>query len=246
MRHGDLSGAVSAVRAQVASLPFLRRIAGKVKRALPGGKFPGSPTYWEERYARGGNSGAGSYGKFADFKADVINAIVTENSINSVIEFGCGDGQQLVKANYPSYVGFDVSASAVRLCNEQFVNDYSKSFNLLSAYSGETAEMSLSLDVIYHLIEDDVFEAHMQRLFSSATRFVVIYSSDTDENAGYENSHVKHRKVTSWIGANIDGWALYRHIPNRYPFKGNHTRGSFADFFIFVKEMTGDPKVRND
>jgi len=32
-----------------------------------------SNKYWEERYAKGGNSGKGSYGKSAIFKADVIN-----------------------------------------------------------------------------------------------------------------------------------------------------------------------------
>ncbi len=65
--------------------------------------FPGSDKYWEQRYAVGGNSGVGSYGKFANFKAEVINKFVREHKIKSVIEFGCGDGNQLKLANYPSY-----------------------------------------------------------------------------------------------------------------------------------------------
>ncbi len=68
--------------------------------------FPGSNKYWTQRYAEGGNSGAGSYGKFARFKAEVINKFVSEREIKSVIEFGCGDGNQLKLANYSRFSPF--------------------------------------------------------------------------------------------------------------------------------------------
>ena len=42
--------------------------------------FPGSEEYWQRRYAAGGNSGEGSYGQFADFKAEVINKFVESNN----------------------------------------------------------------------------------------------------------------------------------------------------------------------
>ena len=48
--------------------------------------FTGSESYWESRYASGGNSGVGSYKKFAAFKAEVINDFVRENEIRSVID----------------------------------------------------------------------------------------------------------------------------------------------------------------
>ena len=41
--------------------------------------------YWENRYKKSGNSGAGSYGRLAEFKADVINNFIAENKITSVI-----------------------------------------------------------------------------------------------------------------------------------------------------------------
>ena len=31
----------------------------------------------------------------ANFKAEIINKLVEENGIDSVVEFGCGDGKQL-------------------------------------------------------------------------------------------------------------------------------------------------------
>ena len=54
--------------------------------------------YWEARYAAGGNSGKGSGGVFAEFKAEIVNTFVREHDIASVIDFGCGDGAQLALA----------------------------------------------------------------------------------------------------------------------------------------------------
>ncbi|HFK5799472.1 TPA: hypothetical protein ACG0L7_003353 [Enterobacter hormaechei subsp. oharae] len=54
--------------------------------------FRHSAQYWDDRYRLAGNSGAGSYGRLADFKANVLNDFVAREKIGSVAEFGCGDG----------------------------------------------------------------------------------------------------------------------------------------------------------
>src|SRR5512139_2970605 len=88
---------------------FLRRFA-----------FSGSKDYWEERYRAGGNSGGGSYGRLAQFKADVLNGFVERHGVESVLELGCGDGHQLELARYPKYIGLDVSVTAIRQCAARF------------------------------------------------------------------------------------------------------------------------------
>ena len=40
-----------------------------------------SGEYWENRYKANGNSGAGSYNRLAEFKAEVINGFVKENNM---------------------------------------------------------------------------------------------------------------------------------------------------------------------
>jgi len=110
--------------------------------------FTGSQDYWVQRYQTGGNSGAGSYGRLANFKAEVLNKFVMENEVKSVIEYGCGDGNQLALAKYHEYLGFDVSPEAVATCRDAFASDDSKSFKLLSEWAGEEADLTLSLDVI--------------------------------------------------------------------------------------------------
>ncbi len=189
--------------------------------------FPGSAAYWEKRYATGGNSGLGSYGLFAEFKADALNTFVDTHQVQSVIEFGCGDGNQLSLARYPTYLGLDVSSTAISKCKEIFKSDRHKSFRLTSGYSGETADLALSLDVIYHLVEDNVFEHYMQMLFKASNKDVIIYASDTDDNRGYVEPHVRHRKFTNWVKENLPNWELAEHLPNRV--------GSFLEFFIYEK-----------
>ena len=198
--------------------------------------FPGTQEYWQKRYVAGRNSGEGSYNQFAEFKAEIINKFVESNNVGSVVEFGCGDGNQLSLATYPKYLGLDISTEAISLCEKKFRSDNKMSFKSLNAYADEKAELSLSLDVIYHLIEDDVFEHHMRCLFSAATRYVVIYSSNVSGTMTLPAaSHVKHRNFTKWIENNVVGWQLLDKIENRYPYKGDHKSGSWSDFYIYER-----------
>jgi len=217
--------------------PVVGPIARRIYRTWinPPKSFQGSESYWKNRYEAGGNSGDGSYNQLAEFKAEVLNTFISENGITSVIEYGCGDGNQLSLAHYPKYIGFDVSTKAISMCLKSFSNDEIKAFKLMKEYSGETAELTLSLDVIYHLVEDNVFLDYMNRLFDSSERLVVIYSSDHDKNPKGTAPHVRHRHFSKWIKENKAEWKLINHIPNRYPFKGDTKSGSCADFFIYSK-----------
>ena len=206
---------------------------GREVRRRTGRSFPGSQQYWDKRYEAGGTSGAGSYNRLADFKASVINDFVRDQHVESVLEFGCGDGAQLSLASYPSYIGADVSPRAIRLCRSLFVADASKSFYLSSELPPEAvAEVTMSLDVIYHLVEDEVFDRYMADLFDRSTRFVIIYSSDVDRRL--PEDHVRHRRFSAWIAARRPNWQLRQRVPNRYPYDPTDPDNtSFADFYIY-------------
>lgn len=90
--------------------------------------FTGSTEYWECRYANGGHSGAGSYGPMAEWKAHHINEWVEQHNIQRVVEFGGGDGAQLSLAQYPQYIGLDVSRSVIDTCKRKYAEDHTKSF----------------------------------------------------------------------------------------------------------------------
>lgn len=208
-------------------------------------EFPGSEEYWLRRYQAGGDSGAGSVSLLAEYKANIINGFVKDQQVVSLIEFGCGDGQQLSLAEYPAYIGYDISPVALERCRALFEGDDTKTFKLLSQYNGELADASLSIDVIYHLVEDSAFNLHMQMLFVSAERFVVIYSSNTDVNGDPQARHIRHRTFTDWIAVNRPDWRLLHHIRNRHRPPGMRQTATFAEFYFFGKSEAPSSEGNN-
>jgi len=211
---------------------LLRRGTGRPADAAA---FPGSAAYWNQRYVQGGDSGVGSYGRFAAFKARVLNQLFVEHGVHSVVEFGCGDGNQLASLVVDDYLGVDVSPEAIARCRARFAGAPGRAFVLSGDYDDKRShDAALSLDVVYHLTEDVVFESYMRRLFSAASKLVVVYSSNHEDGAQRAAAHVRHREFTRWVAAHAPGWRLQRHIPNEFPYKGDYRQGSFADFHVFV------------
>jgi hypothetical protein len=213
-------------------IPVVKALSKLVSRKK---QFAGSEAYWENRYKAGGHSGAGSYNNLALFKADVLNKFVDEHQIKSVIEFGSGDGNQLKLFNFPLYTGVDVSRVAIDQCKLIFAGDETKRFVHSAAFTPTSAEMALSLDVIYHLVEDEVFDTYMRQLFESGERFVIVYSSNYEDDGTYA-SHVRPRKFTDWVEKNAS-FRLLEMIPNAFPFDAEKPEStSFADFYIYERK----------
>ncbi len=198
-----------------------------------------SGEYWNERYKNNGNSGMGSYNRLAEFKAEVVNQFIEKEKIETVIEIGCGDGNQLSLIHYNNYTGVDVSEVIIEKNKLNYQNDKTKRFYWTKTerdkYINQKYDMAISMDVIFHLLEDQVFYAYMEDLFSVAERYVVIYSSNHEEFTKWPE--FRHRNFISYIQEKISGWELYQFIPNRYPYKiGEEENTSTSDFFIFKKK----------
>ncbi len=216
-------------------VPIIGSWIQRMYRQFAGASTFNSREYWERRYATGGTSGSGSYGRLAVFKAQVVNDFIEKYRIQNVIEFGCGDGHQLSLAKYPHYIGLDVSETAIARCQEIFKHDSSKQFYTVAAARKLKlkADLTISLDVIFHLTEDDVFESYMRQLFNSSTRYVVIYSSNED---GMQVNHELTRNHTRWIEANMRDWQMQQKISNPYPYDpSNPDETSQSDFYIYHK-----------
>ena len=120
------------------------------------------------------------------------------------------------------------------MCRSLFSGDTSKRFlEWNDVMPDPTADLSLSLDVIYHLVEDPVFDAYMRRLFKSARRFVIMYSSNSDQD--WPDKHVRHRHFTKWVEQNRADWHLQSTLKNAYPYDpAEPHQSSFADFYVFA------------
>ena len=216
-------------------MAMMSAVRAAIKRRVG---FSTSENYWENRYRRGGHSGAGSYNRLAEFKAEVVNEFVAAHAIESVIEFGSGDGAQLALAKYPHYTGVDVSATVLESTRRMFADDASIRFLHTTDVTGnDRAELALSLDVVYHLVEDDVFDGYMRQLFGAATRNVIIYASNEDKP--WPDPHVRHREFTKWVERHQPEFVLTRTIPNAYPYSDRDPDStSFADFYVFARTQT--------
>lgn len=190
-----------------------------------------SANYWENRYKEGGNSGAGSYGKKAIYKAEVLNSIIDRYKIKSLIEFGCGDGNNLQYYLINYYIGFDVSRTAIKHCLKKY-DDINKTFihydPTLFKSGGLKSELTISLEVIFHLIEDEVYEKYMLDLFTSSSKYCLIFSTNYNEDNS-SSLHVRHREFIHKVPSN---YKLIETI--KTPLDGDNRLLS-SDYYLFER-----------
>ena len=139
------------------------------------------------------------------------NEFVRTREIGSIIEFGCGDGNRcrwpLPQLHRPGRL-----PDRHRVVPAPVRADPAKSFFL---YDGAcftdragvfTADLAISLDAIYHLTEDAVFETYLTHLFAAAARFVIIYATNGERRG--TAPHVRHRHFTPWVQTHCPDWRL--------------------------------------
>ncbi|WP_440115533.1 class I SAM-dependent methyltransferase [Paenibacillus sp. QZ-Y1] len=185
--------------------------------------------YWEQTYRSGETSGRGSYGVLAEFKAEVVNGLIQRESISSVIEFGCGDGNQLQYMNYGEYLGMDVAASSVRLCASKFANDASKSFMLYTPglwinRGFLKADLTVCLDVLYHITDETDFRNTLYDILHTSAEWVVLYTR-LKENGNPGIDTIQDRNLFDYL-LDYPDFKVQEIIPQRYPDQ------SSADFVI--------------
>lgn len=162
--------------------------------------------YWENRYASGGTSGAGSRGENAARKATFVNDLIRRRDVRSVIDWGCGDGEQAALLHAVDYLGIDVSTSAITRCIDRMPDrQWLRMDPRSTVRMALRAELALSMDVLFHLVDDADFHGYLSRLFASAWRFVVIHSTNVDTEP---NGHMRHRHFTDAVFPHAPGWQL--------------------------------------
>ncbi len=163
-----------------------------------------SAEYWRKRYESGGNSGAGSYGVLAEFKSRVLNHFVAVNKIESAVEYGSGDGNQLSLLEISKYLGIDLSAEVIKNLRHKFSDDSTKTFmeydpDCFVADDVVRADIALSMDVILHLTEDRRYEKYMRNLVKSSKKFIGIFNTATESQLDQMAQHNRYRDHRVWM-----------------------------------------------
>lgn len=205
--------------------------------------------YWEKRYQQGGSSGAGSVGRLASFKTQFLNDFIANNKIIDMIDHGCGDGMQQAHLDVNLYTGYDISITAVNRCIDLYGNLLGRSFLPYSRRFGLYADLAVSLDVIYHLVDDKIYYSYLEDLFASGRRFVIIYSTDYDKSDECP-PHMRHRDFKSWVKEK-SSFRLVRKVLNPYNScdSCDEDNASPCSFFVFermarINSVNSDKNVR--
>lgn len=190
-------------------------------------------SYWENRYRNGGISGSGSYGTLGEFKARIVNQLIQEHNIDSVIDWGCGDGNIVSKIRAIDYLGVEISHTAISICKKRCLGDQHKNFIHLAQALNPKAELTLSLDVLQFQNTNEIYKKHLEDLFTSSAKWVIIYAPNQQERY---SDFVVCRNFVKDIESYYPNFQLYRHIPNEYPYSPeNPKQTSHSEFFIFKK-----------
>ncbi|PZT52817.1 class I SAM-dependent methyltransferase [Paenibacillus silvae] len=188
--------------------------------------------YWERTYRKGETSGRGSYGVLAEFKAEVVNALIQREGIRRVIEFGCGDGNQLKYMDYGEYLGMDVASASVEHCASMYSDDPSKSFmvyrpGLWVNRGFLQADLTVCLDVLYHITDETDFRQTLHDVLQASTRWVVLYTRLREqEEPGVRT--IQDRNLFHYL-FDYPEFKVHEIIRQRYP------QQSSADFVILKR-----------
>jgi SAM-dependent methyltransferase len=187
-----------------------------------------SKSFWENRYRNNGNSGLGSYGDEANFKASYINNLIKKESIKTITDLGCGDGNQIsLLSGFEKYYGYDFSDTA--LIKSKNINK-GEEYEFINNISDlPVSDMSMSLDVIYHIVEDDIYNEYLSNLFRLGSKYVLIYSTDVD--IPQVSEHIKSRSFTNWVNDNNVNYELKE--VSQYPKK---LEANGVGFYLFQKK----------
>ncbi len=133
-------------------------------------------------------------------------------NIESVVDWGVGDGTVLDGITRGvRYLGLDVSETAVDRLRRRYASLPLWDFEQVTEdYSGpyDLHELSLSMDVLFHLIDDQHYWAYLNNLFGHASRYVIIYS--TNYGPARTARHVLRRRFTPDVAASFPEWELLK------------------------------------
>ena len=209
-------------------MKFFKKIIRELFRSNLTKNFSNSARYWEERYYYGGNSGKGSYFQKASEKADYLNAKINQFNIDTIVDIGCGDGNNLKLFEIRNYYGFDVSKTIINSNKKLFSQDQNKKFVLMDDNFEKTLVeirnkketknlICVSFDVIGHLVEDNIYQTHLNNFSLLNPDYLIISNYDKDEKYDLSMPHIKQRNYSKDLINN--GWKLIEVHPTNNDLK---------------------------
>ncbi len=156
----------------------VRRLAAVVRRRrsghVPFDKAARPDVYWDLRYRLGGTSGKGSIGATRQWKWAQIDGCVDVLN-RSVLDIGCGDLSFWRGRACEDYTGLDFSDTVVKR-NRRARRSWTFIQGDASQSQDLSGEIVLCLDMLFHVMSDDVYEAILRNLARWTQDWLFIYT----------------------------------------------------------------------
>ncbi len=178
---------------------------------------------------RPNNSGSGSRGELALFKASFINDFIKEKNIKSIIDFGCGDLYNASLFEVKEYLGIDI-------VDHQIPHKVlAKSFKTTVARFDEikikkNSDLVICLDVLYHILKDELeyLKNTLEKIFQTSNKYIIIYAQDSLD--------IKNNNMTPIHIYNSPWRQILEEKNIKLIYKQEKCRqGTTAKFFIYEK-----------
>lgn len=127
--------------------------------------------------------------------------MLNSESIETAIEFGCGDGHQLGLIDYPTYEGLDVSAKAISICQAKFKTEPSKIFKVYNPQKFQIekqADLVVCFDVLFHIVDENDFLKTLKDIFESAKKYIV-FTTNLKPISSKHEPHIRCRDIMPYF-----------------------------------------------
>lgn len=146
-------------------------------------------------------SGAGSRGDLLKFKIDFVNKFVKDYEVSSILDLGCGDLHFASQLSVDKYTGVDIvdHVHPTSIAAKDFTTKVSR-FDELDDVDG--AELCMSIDVLYHILPDEVDYLHaaLDNLFIKSTKYILVYAQDPENTTVRDNgNHICNSQWKSYL-----------------------------------------------
>ena len=133
-----------------------------------------NPRDYFNKWYTGSRNFIGSTGRFRDFKWKHIDLYI--NPINEVVDVGCGN-LTFWKGKLPvDYTGIDFSENIIKKNSNGYPSGTFITRNAAELIIGLHKEVVFCLDVLFHIMDDDDFNAILHNLCTYSNKWIFIYT----------------------------------------------------------------------
>jgi SAM-dependent methyltransferase len=162
--------------------------------------------YWSKRYLSGRSSGAGSYGEEAEFKRDFILSRLSGESISSVLDLGCGDGNLLfpiLKKLAPNtYLGVDCAKPVVDQHRQKPPADFCEFVCNDISKIDRPSDVTVMMDVLFHARSNEQHAKALESFYANTIKFGFVSFWNDLASTSAKRSHCFYRPI--WFDEKFD------------------------------------------